>query len=465
MKLPLIILSSLVALSSAFATSKPNIILIYADDLGYGDLGCYGAKGYETPELDRMAKEGMRFTDFSTSSSICTPSRAGLLTGRYAKRWGHNGRVYFPDSKDGMPSSEITIAEVLKEVGYQTAAIGKWHLGHRPEYLPTAQGFGFYYGIPFSNDMWQAPDIPLAKYVIFNEGFGPEKYAEGSRKNKKKYQDKVPLMLGNEVIEWPVDQRLITRMYTEKTQAFIEENKDEPFFIYLAHSMPHVPLFSSDAFDGKTKRGAFGDVIEELDWSVGQLLQTLKDTGIAQNTLVIFTSDNGPWLSKKEAAGTAAPLRDGKFTDFEGGCRVPTIAWQPGTVPGGVVCDVQTSTLDMLPTIAAMAGASVPQDRVIDGLDIRAVLVGDFEDAPQRDYSLYRSDNSIRVGDWKLHLQREKRQMPSWGPSAKPIASPELYNLSSDVAEKNNIIKDHPEKAEELSRRLAKVNAQWPSKN
>ena len=450
MKLPLLFLSSLVATSSIFATSKPNIILIYTDDLGYGDLGCYGAKGYETPELDQMAKEGMRFTDFSTSSSICTPSRAGLLTGRYAKRWGHNGRVYFPDSKDGMPSSEITIAEMLKEVGYQTAAIGKWHLGHKPEYLPTAQGFDLYYGIPFSNDMWQDPNIPLAENVVFNEGFGRAEYAEGSRKNKKKYQDKVPLMLGNEVIEWPVDQRLITRMFTEKAQAFIQDNKDEQFFIYLAHSMPHVPLFSSEAFDGKSERGAIGDVIEELDWSVGQILQTLKDAGIAENTLVIFTSDNGPWLSKKEAAGTAAPLRDGKFTDFEGGSRVPTIAWQPGAVPAGVECHVQTSTLDMLPTIAAMTGASVPQDREIDGLDVRAVLNGKFSDAPKREYSLYRSDNSIRVGDWKYMKAKQGAR---------------LFNLAKDVGEKNNIIKDHPGKAEELSRRLAQVNAQWPSKD
>ncbi|MGJ8650120.1 MAG: sulfatase family protein [Opitutaceae bacterium] len=445
MKLPHILLSSLLAVSSIFAASKPNVILIYTDDLGYGDLGCYGAKGYETPELDRMAQEGMRFTDFSTSSSICTPSRAGLLTGRYAKRWGHNGRVYFPDSEDGMPPSEITIAELLKEVGYQTALIGKWHLGHLPKYLPTAQGFDLYYGIPYSNDMWQAPEIPLAKNVVFNEGFGPKQYAEGSRKNKKLYQDKMPLMLGNEVIEWPVDQRLLTRKYTEKAQAFIQDNKEQPFFLYLAHSMPHVPLYVSDAFDGKSERGVFGDVVEELDWSVGQLLQTLKDAGIAENTLVIFTSDNGPWLSKKEAAGTAAPLREGKFTDYEGGCRVPTIMWQPGTVPAGVVCDVQTSTLDMLPTIAALAEASVPQDRVIDGFDIRAVLNGDFKEAPKRDFSLYRSDNSIRVGDWKYMKIKNGAQ---------------LFNLAKDVGEKKNVIKKYPEKAEELSRRLAEVNAQ-----
>lgn len=444
MKSPLVFLFSLLSVASVFAALKPNVILIYADDLGYGDIGCYGAQGYETPHLDRMAQEGMRFTDFSTSSSICTPSRAGLLTGRYAKRWGHDGKVYFPHSKAGMPPSEITIAELLKEVGYQTALIGKWHLGHRPQYLPTAQGFDLYYGIPYSNDMWQAPEIPLSENVVFNEGLGRTEYLDG-KNGKKLYRDKVPLMFGNEVIEWPVDQRLITRMYTEKAQEFIEQNKAEPFFIYLAHAMPHVPLLVSDKFDGKSERGLFGDVIEELDWSVGELLKTLKEQGIAENTLVIFTSDNGPWLSKKEAAGTAAPLRDGKFKDYEGGSRVPCIAWQPGTVPSGVECNVQASTLDMLPTIAALSGASVPQDREIDGRDIRSILTGSFNELPAPDFFLYRSDNSIRVGDWKLVKTKNKT---------------ELFNLSKDVGEKKNLIQEYPEKGEELSRKLAAVNAQ-----
>ncbi|MGJ8653732.1 MAG: sulfatase family protein [Opitutaceae bacterium] len=421
------------------APNKPNVVLIYIDDMGYGDLGCYGAEGYETPELDRMAKEGMRFTDFSTSSSICTPSRAGLLTGRYAKRWGHNGRVYFPDSKDGMPSSEITIAEMLKEQGYQTAMVGKWHLGHLPEFLPTAQGFDFYYGIPFSNDMWQAPEIPLAKDVVFNEGLGPKQYAEGSRKNKKLYQDKMPLMLGNEVIEWPVDQAQLTRRYTEQAQAIIRKNKDQPFFLYLAHAMPHVPLYVSERFEGKSKRGLFGDVIEELDWSMGEVLKTLKECGVAENTLVIFTSDNGPWLSKKEAAGSAGPLRDGKFSDYEGGSRVPCIIWQPGTVPSGLVCDVQTSTLDLFPTIAALSGTPMPQDRAFDGLDIRSVLTGSFDNAPERELSLYRSDNAIRVGDWKYVKSKKKT---------------ELFNLKNDREEKTNLAKQYPEKVQELEKLL-----------
>ncbi|WPJ96425.1 sulfatase [Coraliomargarita algicola] len=435
---------ALLARLSAADSTPTNVILIYTDDLGYGDLACYGAQGYETPHLDRMAEEGMRFTDFSSSSSICTPSRAGLLTGRYAKRWGHDGKVYFPYSKDGMPPSEITIAELLKEVGYQTALIGKWHLGHRPQYLPTAQGFDLYYGIPYSNDMWQAPEIPLAENVVFNEGLGRAEYLDG-KNGRKLYRDKVPLMLGNEVIEWPVDQGQITRMYTERAQAFIRENQEAPFFLYLAHAMPHVPLFASESFAEKSERGLFGDVIEELDWSVGELLKTLREEGIAENTLVIFTSDNGPWLSKKEAAGTAAPFRDGKFTDYEGGCRVPCIAWQPGTVPAGVECEVQTSTLDMLPTIAALAGAPVPQDRVIDGRDIRSVLTGTIDELPAPEFFLYRSNNSIRVGDWKL-VQFKKKT--------------ELFNLSEDIGETKNLIQTYPEKANELLRRLAAVNAQ-----
>lgn len=424
--------------------TRPNVVLVYVDDLGYGDIGCYGAERYETPELDRMAEQGMLFTDFSTSSSICTPSRAGLLTGRYAKRWGHDGKVYFPYSKGGMPPSEITIAEVLKDAGYQTGLVGKWHLGHRPQYLPTSQGFDLYYGIPYSNDMWQAAETPLAEDVVFNGGYTRDQYLD-TVEVKKKYRDQVPLMLGEEVIEWPVDQTQLTRMYTEKAQEFIVENKEGPFFLYLAHAMPHVPLFASEDFEGKSERGIFGDVIEELDWSMGELLRTLRENGLEENTLVVFTSDNGPWLGKKEAAGNAGPFRDGKFSDYEGGTRVPCIVWQPGTVPAGTICDMQTSSLDLFPTIAALAGVAVPEDRVIDGLDIRAVLTGRFEDAPEREYTLYRSKNAIRVGDWK-YVKSKKAE--------------ELFNLSEDKGESKNLIGLYPEKADMLRRRLSAVNAE-----
>lgn len=306
---------------SIFAEGQPNFIIIYADDMGYGDLGCYGAEGYETPELDRMAKQGIRFTDFSTSSSVCTPSRAGLLTGRFAQRWGHDNKVYFPHSKGGMPPSEITIAELLKEKGYQTALIGKWHLGHRAKFLPTAQGFDLYYGIPYSNDMWQAPETPLADNIVFNEGMTRENYLEGG---KKKYHNQVPLMAGTEVIEWPVDQATLTKRYTEKAQAFITVNKEQPFFLYLAHAMPHVPLYATEEFKGKTERGLYGDVIEELDWSVGQILNTLKKNGLDKNTLVIFTSDNGPYLGAKSTAAVPARsvMENSRPMKEDAACRV-----------------------------------------------------------------------------------------------------------------------------------------------
>jgi arylsulfatase A-like enzyme len=432
--------------------SLPNFIIIYADDMGYGDLGCYGAEGYETPLLDQMAEEGIRFTDFSTSCSICTPSRAGLLTGRNAKRWGHDGKVYWPYSKDGMPSSEITIAEVLKQKGYQTAIVGKWHLGHRNDFHPLAQGFDSYFGIPYSNDMWLDPETPLAEDAVFNEGLTREDYLNHKANDRKTYKNKVPLMAGREVIEWPVDQSQLTRRYTEKAQAFIIENKEKPFFLYLAHSMPHTPLHASEAFSGKSERGLYGDVIEELDWSVGQVLKTLKENGLEKNTLVIFASDNGPWLSKKENGGSAGPLRDGKFSNYEGGCRVPCIAWQPGTVPAGLVCDVQTSTLDLFPTFFALAGGELPNDRPIDGVDIRPVLIGDFKNAPRRDYFLYRGD-AIRIDDWKYVKNKKNDQ---------------LFNLAEDVGEKNNVASEHPEKTEQLASRLEAVQAEMkpvPSHN
>jgi arylsulfatase A-like enzyme len=424
--------------------AQPNFIIIYADDMGYGDLACYGAEGCETPELDRMAKEGMRFTDFSTSSSICTPSRAGLLTGRYAKRWGHNGRVYWPYSKDGMPSAEITIAEVLKEKGYQTAIVGKWHLGHRGDFHPLAQGFDSFFGIPYSNDMWLDPNTPLAEDALFNEGLTRDNYLNHKANDRKTYKNKVPLMSGREVIEWPVDQSQLTRRYTEKAQAFISDNKEKPFFLYLAHAMPHAPLYASEAFAGKSERGLYGDVIEELDWSVGQLLETLRENGLDKNTLVLFASDNGPWLLKDGQGGSAGPFRDGKFSMYEGGCRVPCIVWQPGTVPAGLVCNVQTSTLDLMPTLAALAGADLPQDRPIDGKDIRPVLAGDFEKAPGREYFLYRGE-AIRVGDWKYVNHKKKNQ---------------LYNLAEDQGETTNVASQYPEKVKDLAKRLEEVTAE-----
>ncbi|WP_282124520.1 sulfatase family protein [Algibacter mikhailovii] len=421
------------------AKKATNFVIIYTDDLGYGDLGCYGAKGYETPHLDTMANQGVKFTDFSVSSSICTPSRAGLLTGRYAERWGYEDGVYWPHSKDGMPASEITIAEMLKEAGYETGMVGKWHLGHLPEFSPMAQGFNMYYGIPYSNDMWHDPEAPLGDNVVFNEGLTVGDYKAANP--KKKFRNKVPLVEGSNVIEWPVNQSLLTNKYTNKAKQFIIENKEKPFFLYMAHSMPHIPLYASNTFAGTTERGLFGDVIEEIDWSVGEILNTLKTLGLDKNTLVIFASDNGPWISKQPNAGTAGPLRDGKFSPYEGGSRVPCIAWQPGVVPSGITSNVQTSTLDLFPTIAALTKTNVPEDRVIDGVDISTVIKGGFQDI-ERDYFLYRGHNAIRVGDWKY---------------VKTKKSEELFNLSNDKEESKNLINNYPEKAQELIKKLKAV--------
>ncbi|WP_372936960.1 sulfatase [Seonamhaeicola sp.] len=413
-----------------------NFVIIYTDDLGYGDLSCYGAQGYSTPNLDKMASEGMRFTDFSVSSSICSPSRAGLLTGRYAERWGYKDGVFWPYSKDGMPASEVTIAEILKEKGYETGMVGKWHLGHKTEFAPTSQGFNMYYGIPFSNDMWQDPEMPLADTVVFNEGLSLEDFK--TKNPKKKFRNKVPLVEGNEVIEWPVDQALLTKKYTKKAIQFIEDNKREPFFLYFAHSMPHIPLYVSKTFKGKTERGLFGDVIEEIDWSVGEILKTLKTNGLAENTLVIFASDNGPWISKQPNAGTAGGLRDGKFSPYEGGSRVPCIVWQPGFVPQGVVSNQQTSTLDILPTIANLVDKDLPNNRVIDGIDITPTLTGKLQNI-KREYFLYRGNNAIRVGNWKYVKTKKEEQ---------------LFNLLTDKEETKNLIDAHPEKAEFLKSKL-----------
>lgn len=425
------------------ADKPTNFVIIYTDDLGYGDLSCYGAEGYKTPNLDTMADEGMRFTDFSVSNSICTPSRAGLLTGRYAQRWGYTEGVFWPHSKDGMPENEVTIAELLKEKGYETGLVGKWHLGHQKEFAPTSQGFDMYYGIPYSNDMWHDPEAPLSPNVVFNEGLSIEDYKASNP--RKKFRHKVPIVEGDEVIEWPVDQTLLTQKYTNRAKEFIANNKEKPFLLYLAHSMPHIPLYASKQFSGKTERGLFGDVLEEIDWSVGEILKELKAQGLDKNTLVIFTSDNGPWISKQPNAGTAGVLRDGKFSPYEGGSRMPCIAWQPGFVPSGVVSNAQVSTLDILPTIASLVGANIPADRKIDGLNMTNILTGKSKEI-ERDYFIYNGNKAIRIGDWKYVKNKNKE---------------ELFNLSEDVSESKNLIKEYPNKAAELKKKLEEVSASF----
>lgn len=345
------------ALPAAPAASQdrpPNVVVIFADDLGYGDLGVYGHPTIRTPSLDRMAAEGMRFTQFYAAASVCTPSRAALLTGRLPVRSGMTSdrrRVLFPDSSSGLPHDEITLAEALKARGYATAAVGKWHLGHLPQFLPTQHGFDSYLGIPHSSDM----DLASGR-----------EHRAANLEPRVEYFN-VPLLRDGEVIERPADQTTITRRYTEEAVRFIREQRAGPFFLYLAHTLPHAPLFASDDFLGKSPRGRYGDAVEEIDWSVGRVLEALKALGLAERTLVFFTSDNGPWLSFDTHGGSAGLLRGGKGMTWEGGMRVPGIAWWPGTVPAGRLNREIASTMDLLPTALALAGGHLLANRALDG--------------------------------------------------------------------------------------------------
>lgn len=416
----------------------PNIVIIFADDLGYGDLSTYGHPTIRTPGLDRMAAEGMRFTQFYSAASVCTPSRAALLTGRLPIRSGMAGdreRVLFPDSDLGLAEDEVTIAEVLRASGYATAAIGKWHLGHRPEYLPTRQGFDTYFGIPYSNDMDKAGDIPAS------ERFG----------NPRIEYFNVPLMRDEEIVERPADQTTITRRYAEEAVQFIEDHRDRPFFVYLAHNLPHVPLFRSDEFAGTSRRGLFGDVVEEIDWSVGFILDTLRRLDIDRRTLVVFTSDNGPWLAYGPQGGSAGLLRGGKGMTWEGGMREPAVFWWPGTIPAGRVQDAIASTMDLLPTAAAAAGAELPDDRVLDGQSILPVLEG-VDPGPDRPFFFYRGTRltSVRKGPWKAHFVTEwaYRRDNERAEHDPPL----LFNLEIDPGESYNVASDHPDIVASLTR-------------
>lgn len=441
-------IAALICGLSAHAAESPNVIVIFADDMGYGDLSVYGHPTIRTPNLDRMAAEGMRFTQFYAAAALCTPSRAALLTGRLPIRSGMTSnvqRVLWPDSRDGLPPEEITIAEALKAQGYATAAIGKWHLGHRPAYLPLSQGFDSYLGIPYSNDMNRLVDAAIAF---------PEPRIE--------YFD-VPLMRDNEIIERPADQSTITRRYTEEALRFIREHRDEPFFLYLAHSLPHVPLFRSDAFAGVSERGLYGDVVEEIDWSVGRILQTLMEEGLAGNTLVFFTSDNGPWLSYEEQGGSAGILRGGKGMTWEGGMREPAIAWWPGTITPGRVETAVTSTMDLFPTAVAIANAELPADRVIDGRNLLPLLRSEADRPPDTAFFYYRDKQiyAVRKGPFKAHF------ITQWAYAADNEYAehdpPLLYNLEHDPSEQFDVASSHPgivdDLIAELERHKASVTA------
>ncbi|MBN2313287.1 MAG: sulfatase-like hydrolase/transferase [Sedimentisphaerales bacterium] len=424
--------------TSEVSVKKPNFVIIFADDLGYGDLGCFGHPTIRTPNLDRMAAEGQKWTNFYVGASVCTPSRAALLTGRLPIRSGmcsDKRRVLFPDSASGLPAREVTLAEGLKTVGYTTGCIGKWHLGHLPSYLPTHNGFDSYFGIPYSNDMDKVG------------GQGRKAFSE----QKIEYWN-VPLMRDEEIIERPADQNTITKRYTEEAVKFIQKNKSEPFFLYLAHNLPHVPLFVSKNFKDKSLRGLYGDVVEEIDWGVGQIFDTLRREGLAENTFVVFTSDNGPWLTFNELGGSAGLLREGKGCTFEGGMREPCIMWWPGKIQPGVVNDMG-ATMDVYTTILTLAGAEVPSDRVVDGLDISPALFGTGP-SPRQVVYYYRGAKlyAIRKGPYKAHFFTRS----AYGRDEEVRHNPPLlYHLGRDPSEKYDISKDHPEVLADIQKEVA----------
>lgn len=415
---PLILAIFCATLAAAQTTPLPNVIYINCDDLGYGDLGCYGATDIRTPRLDRMAAEGTRFTDFSVTSALCTPSRVSLMTGRYPGRSGLAVGVLRPDATNGLPGMELTLAEVFKSSGYATGCIGKWHLGFQPGMRPMDQGFDSYYGVLHNLD-------PVETVVFENEGG-------------------MPVLRGDTVERRPAVPAEMTGLYTAEAIKFIEARKDRPFFLYLGHAMPHLPFDASPRFKGKSARGLYGDVVEELDWSTGEILDKLRALGIEGRTLVIFTSDNGP---ERRQPGSAAPLRGGKHTVYEGGLRVPCIAWWPGKVPAGRVSNDFLSTLDVLPTFASLAGTTLPPTLTLDGADFSQVLLGDAAKAPVRStlYSLYgfreRRQESIREGFWKLVLNQP----------------PELYQLNNDLPETTNVAGVNPDVVARLQALASKI--------
>lgn len=414
--LMIIILSACKSDNPSAIEELPNIVVIYCDDLGYGDLGCFGNEMIRTPNVDRMAKEGMKFTEFYSASPVCSPSRAALLTGRIPQRMGINS-VFFPRSYTGMPVEEITTADLLKEQGYATGMVGKWHLGHRREFLPLQRGFDEYFGIPYSNDM---------NSVVYLEG--------------------------NEVVAYRVDQHLTTRTYTEKACDFIDRHAGAPFYLYLAHSMPHVPIYASPDFEGRSGKGLYTDVIEEIDWSVGEILDKLEEHGIMEHTLVVFSSDNGPWLVMREMGGTAGMLREGKQFTFEGGQRVPTLAMWPGVIPAGSEYNDMGLMMDWFPTFAEMSGALMPSDRDYDGESILPILKGEVVQKSREFlyYDLVRLEG-YRNGDWKLKLPYKGFRGAIWKTGLEPHDTL-LFNLKSDPGEQVNLAEEYPEKLVEMVR-------------
>jgi arylsulfatase A len=421
------------AVQAAEGQRLPNFVIIFIDDMGYGDIGPFGAQDYPTPNLDRLAREGRKFTDFYVTQAVCSASRAGLMTGCYNPRIGIFGALAH-QANHGLGAQEMSLAEVVKQRGYATACYGKWHLGHHPKFLPTSHGFDDYLGLPYSNDMW--PLHPTAG---------------------KNFPD-LPLLEGTRVINPRVDdqqQNQLTTLYTDRAVRFIEQHRDRPFLVYLPHAMVHVPLHVSDKFRGQSRRGLFGDVVMELDWSVGQILDTLRKHQLDRDTLVIFTSDNGPWLSYGDHAGSAGPLREGKGTMFDGGCREPAIFWWPGTIPAGTVCRTPAMTIDILPTIAHLVQARLPE-HPIDGKNIWPLVSGEPGAAsPHEAYYFYWGQQleAVRMGRWKLHFPHGYRTLAGrpGGTGGRPAAYQQaqiglaLFDLDEDVGETTNVADQHPD--------------------
>ncbi|HRG13701.1 MAG TPA: sulfatase [Macellibacteroides fermentans] len=427
--------AALLSIFTAEAQKQPNIIVILMDDMGYGDIGTQGAIGYETPNLDKMGNEGMRFTRFYSVQAVSGASRAGLLTGCYPNRIGFSGAPG-PDAVTGINENESTMAEVLKQKGYACAAYGKWHLGHHTKFLPTHNGFDEYYGIPYSNDMW--PHHPTGTY--------PD----------------LPLYEGDKVIAYNPDQSQFTTNFTERAIQFIDKNKKRPFFIYLAHPMPHVPLFVSDKFKGKSKQGLYGDVIMEIDWSVGQILQKLRKEGLDENTLVVVTSDNGPWINYGNHAGSTGGLREGKGTSFEGGQRVPCLMQWKGTIPAGSVCNKLAVNIDLLPTFAHISGAAMPSHKT-DGVNLFSLLQGDTKSTPRTSFLYYYRRNSLEAvsdGEFKLIFPHPTRTYEGFAPGNdgmpgrvdenKMLEEKILIDLRRDPGERYNVLSQYPEAAGRL---------------
>lgn len=422
------------------ADRKPNVVVVFVDDLGYADIGPFGATQQSTPNLDRMAREGMKLTSFY-AAHVCSVSRAQLLTGCYGARVSVPG-VYFPGGAEGLNPAEATVAERLKEFGYATACVGKWHLGDQPPFLPTRQGFDRYFGIPYSNDM-QRPEKGMPTPVS-------------------------PLLRNEQVAELLTQeqQSSIVARYTAEAVQFIGENREKPFFLYFPHTAVHTPIEPGVAFRGKSRNGRFGDWVEEVDWSVGQILEALEKNRLAENTLVLFTSDNGPWLTKGADGGSAGPLRGGKGSTWEGGVRVPTLAWWPGKIPAGSRCDAVAGTIDILPTAVALAGGTLPAEPKIDGRDISPLLFGKSTASP-RDAHFYFSGytlQAVRQGPWKLALTPQPENL---GQKKAPVGSkePRLYNLDQEIGEQTDLAGQHPELVSRLQKIAAEMSGEIGGQN